>query len=216
MNSCVHTVCMPTIQAKNLTLDGNWCPESTEHRMRAHNQVSMTGNDLSGLPPVYMYTLGSVNCIFENFDKLVVACKYGLRCFFNSSDYFVQKKTNMAKFDMVKISVFFFVQMTNWHYCRKPSVNTYLHLKNLKHFKETMDSIIGHYICTALALRNTGLLNGSLMQQNHCAHFPLSQYLALLPLALGYNIFFSWFVFVVGHTTHYQISHHIFFQLLKA
>ena len=50
--------------------------------MRAHNQVSMTGNDLSGLPPVYMYTLGSfmaVNCIFENFDKLVVACNFGLR-----------------------------------------------------------------------------------------------------------------------------------------
>ena len=78
--------------------------------MRAHNQVSMTGNDLSGLPPVYMYTLGSfmaVNCIFENFDKLVVACNFGLRCFFYSSDYFVQKKTNMVKFDMVKISVFF-------------------------------------------------------------------------------------------------------------
>ena len=41
--------------------------------MRAHNQVSMTGNDLSGLPPVYMYTLGSfmvMNCIFENFNKV--------------------------------------------------------------------------------------------------------------------------------------------------
>ena len=100
MNSCVHTVCMPTIQAKNLTLDGNWCPESTELRMRAHNQVSMTGNDLSGLPPVYMYTLGSfmaVNCIFENFDKLVVACNFGLRYFSYSSDYFVQKKNEYGK-----------------------------------------------------------------------------------------------------------------------
>ena len=68
--------------------------------MSAHNQVSMTGTDLSGLPPVYMYTLGSfmaVNCIFENFDKLVVACNFGLRCFFYSSDYFVQKKNEYGK-----------------------------------------------------------------------------------------------------------------------
>ena len=78
--------------------------------MRAHNQVSMTGNDLSGLPPVYMYTLGSfmaVNCIFENFDKLVVACNFGLRCFSIQVIILFRKKPNMAKFDMVKISVFF-------------------------------------------------------------------------------------------------------------
>ena len=119
MNFCVHTVCMPTIQAKNLTLDGNWCPESTELRMRAHNQVSMTGNDLSGLPPVYMYTLGSfmaVNCIFENFDKLVVACNFGLRYFSYSSDYFVQKKNEYGKVWYGENFGLFFVQMTNWHY----------------------------------------------------------------------------------------------------